>query len=247
MKRMNADYALRSKSSGSSARILSAFTWTGLIVIVASGCNRQSAGTTDALPWNKTSTGAPTEVAAAPSTASDKPKRSIDPRETEFRDRIVQQHLAALQRIAADPIVVDAVLKANVANQQTQEEINQTDVQWRETQGVDSPLVSQCLNNACAKMLKQVQKAHPEYLELFVMDDKGCNVAQSNKTSDYWQGDEAKWIESFNRGHGKVFVDDIQYDESTRAYVVQISLPVFDKQGATIGAITISIASQQHI
>jgi hypothetical protein len=221
-------------------------SFVGLILSAEAGCNRQASGTIESLPWSKTSVKAPIEPVGASTATSDKPKHQADPREVAFRDRIVQQHLAGLQRIAADPMVVDAVLKANAANHQSQAEIDQTDTQWRETQGIDSPLVSQCLNNPCAKMLKQVQQTHPEYLELFVMDDKGCNVALSNKTSDYWQGDEAKWIESFNHGQGKIFVDDIQYDQSTRAYVVQISLPVFDKQGVTIGAITISVGSQQQ-
>lgn len=45
----------------------------------------------------------------------------------------------------------------------------------------------------------------PEYAEIFVMDNQGANVAMSDKTSDYWQGDEDKFVRSFAGGEGKVF------------------------------------------
>jgi hypothetical protein len=43
--------------------------------------------------------------------------------------------------------------------------------------------------------------------EMFVMDAKGLNVGQSDVTSDYWQGDEAKWQKTYGAGPGVVFVD----------------------------------------
>jgi uncharacterized phage infection (PIP) family protein YhgE len=37
-----------------------------------------------------------------------------------------------------------------------------------------------------------------------VKDNKGLNVGQSDVTSDYWQGDEAKWKKSYKMGAGAV-------------------------------------------
>ncbi len=36
--------------------------------------------------------------------------------------------------------------------------------------------------------------------EVFVMDARGLNVAASDVTSDYWQGDEEKFSETFPKG-----------------------------------------------
>ncbi|WP_197466328.1 MULTISPECIES: hypothetical protein [unclassified Oleiphilus] len=72
------------------------------------------------------------------------------------------------------------------------------------------------------------------------MDNQGANVAMTNKTSDYWQGDEAKWQESFKDGAGAVHIGDVEFDESAQAYLVQVSVPVMDG-GTAIGAITIGI------
>ena len=72
------------------------------------------------------------------------------------------------------------------------------------------------------------------------MDNQGANVAMTDKTSDYWQGDEAKFKESYNNGEGAVHISDVEFDDSTQAYLVQVSVPVKDGD-AIIGAITVGI------
>jgi hypothetical protein len=56
-----------------------------------------------------------------------------------------------------------------------------------------------------------------------------------------WQGDEAKFIKSYNDGKGAVFVDKVKFDESTKVPQVQVSLPVLDGN-KVIGAITIGVS-----
>jgi len=51
----------------------------------------------------------------------------------------------------------------------------------------------------------------------------GRQCGHDDKTTDYWQGDEAKFIRSYNNGKGEVFVDDVKFDDSTQAYLVQVS------------------------
>ena len=60
------------------------------------------------------------------------------------------------------------------------------------------------------------------------MDNQGANVAMTDKTSDYWQGDEAKFKKSYHNGKGTVFVDEVEFDDSSQAYLVQVSVPVKD-------------------
>lgn len=239
---------MRGVRSASPLGTFASFLGAAVILIPALGCDRQGRSAAESLPWNASvaSARAPVPATGEASAAGASEPESADARERQFRDRLVQEHADGLRRIAADPVVVSAVIAANGDNLQTQEEIERVDAQWRATQGVEEPLIDKYLNNPCADQLRQEQRAHAEYVELFVMDDKGCIVAESNKTSDYWQGDEPKWLQSYHGGKGRMFADEIEYDESTRAYVVQISLPVFDSQGATIGAITASITSPQQ-
>ena len=48
--------------------------------------------------------------------------------------------------------------------------------------------------NPLSNYLKQVKRDNGDlFAEIYVMDNKGLNVGQSDVTPDYWQGDEGKW------------------------------------------------------
>lgn len=143
-----------------------------------------------------------------------------------------------LVKLGQDPVIVAAVKKANAGNK-TLDQIKQEDEIWRNTPGIDA-FMTELLQNDCAKHIRSLQKSNEYYMEIFVMDNKGANVAMTDKTSDYWQGDEDKFIKSYNQGKGDVFVDNVEFDDSSQAYLVQVSVPVMD--GSTcIGAITFGI------
>lgn len=74
------------------------------------------------------------------------------------------------------------------------------------------------------------------------MDNKGLNVGQSDETSDYWQGDEAKFKKTFHVSLKKPFIDDIVYDGSSQRFQSQVSLTIIDPvDDKPIGAITVGI------
>jgi len=72
------------------------------------------------------------------------------------------------------------------------------------------------------------------------MDNQGANVAITDKTSDYWQGDEPKFTEAYNKGSGAIHISDVNFDDSTQAYLVHVSVPVMDGK-KTIGVITFGV------
>jgi hypothetical protein len=74
------------------------------------------------------------------------------------------------------------------------------------------------------------------------MDNKGLNVGQSGITSDYWQGDEAKWQKTYGKGPDAILIDDVEFDESSQTFQSQVSLPVVDSiSGEVIGAVTVGV------
>ena len=149
--------------------------------------------------------------------------------------KIIDLANSQLAAYGTDPIIVAAV-KAENAKGKTLAQIKEMDAKWMATPGVDDFMKS-LMESEAGKHLVAIRTAHPYIAEIFVMDDQGANVAMSDKTSDYWQGDEAKWQKSFNNGQGAVFVDEVKFDASSQAYLVQVSVPVKDGD-KTIGAIT---------
>ncbi|MEW6535597.1 MAG: PDC sensor domain-containing protein [Candidatus Auribacterota bacterium] len=147
-----------------------------------------------------------------------------------------------LAALGADPVIVAAV-KAENAKGKTQDEIKAIDAEWQNTSGF-SDFMTSLMNSDCGKHLKEIMDSEPYFAEIFVMDNQGANVAMSAKTSDYWQGDEAKFTESFKDGQGAIHISDVKFDDSSQSYVVQVSIPV--KDGDTvIGAMTIGIDIDQ--
>ena len=145
----------------------------------------------------------------------------------------------------SSPEVVEAIKAQNVTNASlTEADILKLDKQWRaETSASAKPLIQSVSGNKLSAFLVAKKKESGDLItELFIMDDKGLNVAVSDTTSDYWQGDEAKWQKSFGAGPGALHIDEAERDESTQLMQSQASLPIEDPQtGKVIGAITVGV------
>lgn len=144
-----------------------------------------------------------------------------------------------------NPSIVDALNAQNSKNAKlSEDEVVALDKQWRaETKASDKPLIDAVLANAVSKILKDYKDAQGgRVTEVFVMDNKGLNVGQSDVTSDYWQGDEAKWQKTYKAGADAIFVDEVEMDESTQMLQSQLSMSIKDPAtGKPIGAITVGI------
>jgi len=156
--------------------------------------------------------------------------------------KIVDLAHSELAALGTAPQIVSAV-KAQNEKGMGMAKIKAMDDKWKATPGL-APFMQKLMDSDCAKFLGQIQETQAFYSEIFVMDNQGANVAMTNKTSDYWQGDEAKFKKSFARGKGSIFVDEVEFDDSSQAYLVQVSVPVMD-QGKAIGAITFGIDVDQ--
>ncbi|HSP17196.1 MAG TPA: PDC sensor domain-containing protein [Thermoanaerobaculia bacterium] len=152
-------------------------------------------------------------------------------------DAAIQKAAKAIEKWGKDPALVREVRAQNAQNM-TQPDIDRIDKAWMD--GGEQQRVSALLGNACAARLKTLVGQNPAFSESFVMDDKGANVCMTERTSDFWQGDEAKWQKSFAAGKGAVFIDSPKYDTSAKAILVQVSVPVMDGDRA-IGAITVGV------
>jgi len=65
-------------------------------------------------------------------------------------------------------------------------------------------------------------------------------VCATVETSDYWQGDEAKWRKTYREGM-QAFIDEPAMDASTGAFAVQLSRLVTDVHGGKVGALTLTL------
>ena len=144
-----------------------------------------------------------------------------------------------IKKIAADPVVIAAIKEQN-AKKVSLAEIQKIDKAW--TDG-DTKVSNEVSARPCSVKLQELLKKQPDLTEAFAMDDQGANVCMSGRTSDYWQGDEAKCQKSFNGGKGGVNFDERKFDSSAKAVIVQVSVPVLD-QGKVVGALTVGVKAE---
>ena len=148
----------------------------------------------------------------------------------------------------ADADVVAALNAANASNTGfDQAKIDELDKQWRAEVGAAAhPLIDQIMaSSASAKARSWCAGAGGVVTEIILMDNKGLNVGICDPTSDYWQGDEAKYQKTFPMGAGTVFVDDVEQDSSTQKFQVQSSMTVVDPAtGKPIGVVTVGLDAE---
>ena len=154
-------------------------------------------------------------------------------------DRLREFAKTALVPLCTNPVFVQEVAKQN-AQGASLADIQAIDKQWTEAED-ELPIHVEKMGNACAQEILRIAKDMPLLGETFVMDNQGANVGQNALTSDYWQGDEPKWQNSYKEGKGGVDVSKRQFDKSTNAVDQKVSLPIINEQGQVIGAVCMGI------
>jgi len=143
------------------------------------------------------------------------------------------------------PFVIEAIRAQNERDIDTDDAaIVEFEQQWyRESLDGYGPLISQVDQNSVSTYLRTLKaQSDALYTELLVMDKRGFLVAQSDIATDYFQGDERKFLLTFPRGAGEIFVDLVAYDASVQAIQSQVSFTIVDPDtGEPIGAATVGV------
>jgi hypothetical protein len=168
--------------------------------------------------------------------------------DAEIKDKAKSYTESEVGKWVADAGVVAALNAANAGNAgYDQAKIDELDKQWRAEVGAAAhPLIDQIMGSpASAKAKGWCDGAGGVVTEVILMDNKGLNVGICDATSDYWQGDEAKFQKTFAQGAGAVFVDEVEQDSSTQKFQVQSSMTIVDPaSGQPIGAVTVGLDAE---
>ncbi|BDW95583.1 MULTISPECIES: hypothetical protein [Thalassospira] len=157
---------------------------------------------------------------------------------------ITDEVIRDIREWLANPVVELSISSQNkLRTDMTQEQIDAADLQWRaEREAEDQPLVAAILTNPLSSYLTQVQaRSGGMFAEIFVMDAVGLNVGQSSITSDFWQGDEAKFQNTYPNGPDAVFIDEAEYNEGADAWLAQLNMTMSNADRQPIGAVTVEV------
>lgn len=161
----------------------------------------------------------------------------------EYAEEVQALAEGELQEWITDPVFVFAIREQNeLFASMTPQEIEMLDNAWKSENG-RGPMIFDLLGRQGSVILRDRRELSDGVItEIILMDKHGLNVAISDPTSDYYQGDEAKYLETYKMGPDAVHVSEVEYDESTQKEQTQVSMTVTDPEtGEPIGAVTFGV------
>lgn len=162
---------------------------------------------------------------------------------TKTFDREIRPHLS-------DSILLQAMRDSNEKHAQfSQKQITDLDIVWAAEVNGESlrsgGLVESVENTEASALLRTIVTEHEDLVsELFAFDRYGLNFAQAAPTTDFWQGDEDKYLKTVSGQTESLHFGEIKYDESARTFQVQVTAPLLDNKGHFGGAITVGFDIQ---
>ncbi|MDP8213443.1 MAG: PAS domain S-box protein [Candidatus Zapsychrus exili] len=143
-----------------------------------------------------------------------------------------------------DPLLKDKLVESNrefAARENVQEYILENDKTWvGAAQGTRTSFMEDIINNQMSGRIKlrfdqhNVKQEHKEFGEVFITNRYGVNIAQTSKTSDYYQADEEWWRKAKDDG---LYVSNVAYDESSRMLSIAACMRIDSDQGDFLGVI----------
>ncbi len=153
-----------------------------------------------------------------------------------------------LARIAARAEVIAAIRARNlVTGSDGADQIAAADSAWRAELGqTEMPTITPIVSSAASALLQaEVDGSGGLIAEIFLMDAQGLTAAASGATSDFWQGDEAKFTDTFGKGAGAYLIGAVEFDDSTQTHSALVSAVVPDPEsGLPISAISSSVNAE---
>lgn len=135
---------------------------------------------------------------------------------------VVKRKIRDVRWLADHDLVINAVLAQNAQNLSTQE-IHLRDKTWQESSQL-TPFKRSLQEDESGLFIQSMVKNSKVFSEIFITDNQGANVSAYPATSDYWQGDERKWIQPFREGN--IYIGSAEFDQSSQQRSIQISIPI---------------------
>lgn len=154
-------------------------------------------------------------------------------------DANVQPHLKCLStqvsEFAKDPVIIAGVNNYNSSPPNPQK----LDQLWPTLQPGDQYLDG-IINNAAANAMREWIKRISIQGEGLLIGRNGGLVAATEKTTDFWQGDEAQFLDAIGLPEDRVYVQAEMLDESTHLMLIKMSSPIYNPRSQqAIGVLVI--------
>ncbi len=162
-------------------------------------------------------------------------------------DRIIYRRTEITQAYAFDLAYEEVLINSNNQfdlMQGREAYIEKKDREWKNAKQTTT-FMQNIIENSLSKEIKEEFElkefytevyGFPIFVEVFVTNKYGVNIAQTQKTSDYYQADEEWWQKAKQKGQ---YVSEVLYDESAGMHSIEIAVPLEDKEKNFLGVIKV--------
>lgn len=157
-------------------------------------------------------------------------------------DSYATERLVDIMNFANDESFKSAISTSNMefSNMTNPEQyIDKRDTEWTSAQNDSiSPFMRTIINNQPSDQLREISNSENTlfngqvYGEIFITNEYGANVAETDKTTDYKQSDETWWQEAKKNG---VYIGGIEYDASSKNISFPVAKRIDDANGNFLG------------
>lgn len=149
------------------------------------------------------------------------------------RQQIKELLIRKIERWKRLPKLESLLIERNLKSRRfSKQEIADRDKKWTQAfMRNDFSYSIELVDQEMSAQLREIKKQSQDVVtEIIITDARGLNFAISDMTSDYWQGDEAKFTEVFSKPANTMHFGDINYDESTKRFQLQLSVPLYTEE-----------------
>ena len=144
----------------------------------------------------------------------------------------IDDEIKLIKIIAIAPLTQIEINEANqifasIPESILDERVGQINRDWMNESASTEALKKSIEETSLSRYLKDVQAGDPGEVELIITDVKGFNVAMSNRTTDYWQGDEDWWKIAAS---GQTYISPPVYDLSSHYWALNIAVPIYQSE-----------------
>ncbi len=144
-----------------------------------------------------------------------------------------------LTGLISDLARTDNLVNSIIQHNNTLPNIAYLEAMWPHLSPEDPIIESRIIHPAAEHMRIWIKEISIQGEGLLIGIDGGL-VAATEKTTDYWQGDENQFTQAIILNKGEVYIQKEVIDESTHLMLVKISAPVY-KQNEAIGVLVIGL------
>ena len=159
-------------------------------------------------------------------------------------EKTIYDKIELFQAYATDLTLQEVIKESNQAFEQLDNRsqvIATRDQQWVLTND-SSPFIQEIVNNDLSGELREKTAFYNRtygynlFSEVFVTNKYGVNIAETGKTTDYYQADEDWWQQAKAQG---LYVQDERYDMSAGVSSIAICIRIDDAQGQFLGVMKV--------